>query len=236
MRVLIGCPVVAREWIIRPYLEYASRSAERAGVDVSFLMVGGLGDPTFEVVDSLAQFAPDVARIYVDEPRTADVRDWPKAGRKERMVDLRNIMLSYVRAAEGVDFFLSCDSDILLHENTIGNLIETQLERKWAAVGGYAYMSHNRSSSSYGNLFGVNVLRRPDIAGEVQRCDVVMAIVLMSEPAWHVDYEYHYKGEDIGWSKAVKRQRMILGVDARQPNKHVMSPDALSRVDPRVGY
>lgn len=229
MRLLIGCPVARREWIIRQYLEHAAASAEKAGVEFEFLMVGGLGDPTFDVVDSLPQYA--VARIYVDEPRALDYRDWTKPGRLERMVELRNTMLQFVRLSD-CDLFLSLDSDILLHEDTIANLIDTQQERGWDAVGGYCYMSTTRSHPSYANLMG-HAMRRPDIRGSVERCDVLMGIILMTRRAIGIDYEYSSKGEDIGWAMAARRRRLIFGVDARLVNRHVMRPVEINQADPR---
>jgi hypothetical protein len=234
MKLIIYAPVLRREWIVRQYLEHAARSAEQAGVDFSFLMVGGIADPTFEIVNSLSQFASSVARVYVDEPRSQDLRDWPKPGRLERMVELRNLALQYVREA-GCDLALSLDTDILLHPDAIGNLIATQTQRGWDAVGGYCYMSANRSHPSYANLMGLNSLRRPDIRS-VEMCDVLMGIILMTHRAVAVDYEYDHKGEDIGWARAAARARLTLGIDARVVNRHVMHPADLQRPDPRCDW
>lgn len=232
MRLLIACPVLRREWIIAAYLEHAQAAADRAGADARFLLVGGLGDPTFEVVDGLPQY--DVMRVYVNEPRDVDVRDWPKPGRKERMVDLRNLILNQARSVRR-DYLLSLDSDILLHPDAIANLVETQHNYGWAAVGGYCYMSSNRSHPSYAHLEG-HAMRRPDIVGGVGRCDVLMAIKLMTSKAWNVDYVYDRAGEDIGWSREVKRAGLTVGVDARVVNWHVMRPAELARHDPRVTW
>lgn len=230
VRVLISCPVLRREWIIRRYLEHAAVAAECAGVEFSFLMLGRIDDPTFAVVDDLRAF--DVERIYVEEDRDVDKRDWSNKARFHRLAEIRNRILGQVRLMTGIDYLLSVDSDILLHPQCIANLIETQHERGWAAVGGYCYLSTSRSHPSYAHING-KALRRPDMKGSVQRCDVLMAIKLMTPAAWMVDYAWNTQGEDIGWSLNAKERGLELGCDARVVNRHVMRPTDLDRNDPR---
>lgn len=232
MRLLIGAPVCQRQWIVDRWLEFASASADAAGVDYSFVLLGGIDDPTFKVIDGLAQY--DVARIYVDEPRDEDIRDWNEI-RHQRMVDLRNILLNYVRA-DAPDLFLSLDTDVLLHRDTIANLIETQTERGWAAVGGYCYLSDGRHCPSYADFPAAYVLQRPDLYREQQRCQILMAIVLMTEKAFRIDYQYSVHGEDIGHGIAMRDAQLVVGVDARVVNKHVMMRSELDVSDSRCGY
>lgn len=232
MRVLIGAPVCQRGWIIDRWLEHAAASADAAGVDYSFVLLGGMDDPTFDVVRGLPQF--DVVCLYTDEPRDEDIRDWNEI-RIQRMVDLRNILLGYVRL-DGPDYFLSCDSDVLLHPDAVANMIETQVERDWAAVGGYCYLSEDRGCPSYSNFPAQYVLHRPDLPREQQRCDILMAIILMTEKAWSIDYQFSVHGEDIGHGVAMRNAQLAVGVDARVVNKHIMEKRLLDEIDPRCGW
>lgn len=232
MRLLIGAPVNRREWIIERWLDHAATSADKAGVEYGFVLLGGMEDPTFEVVNGLAQY--NVACVYIDEPRNEDIRDWD-INRIQRMVDLRNMLLRYVRLDEP-DYFLSLDTDVLLHPDTIGNLIETQVERDWAAVGGYCYLSEDRSCASYADFPKDYVLLRPDLYPEQQRCEVLMAIVLMTEAVWSLDYRYSVHGEDIGHAVAIREAHLTVGVDARVTSKHIMERWQLERVDERCGW
>lgn len=232
MRLLIGAPVCHREWIIERWLEQAAASAEAAGVEYSFVLLGGMDDPTFEVVRELPQH--NVACVYVDEPRGEDVRDWNEV-RIQRMVDLRNMLLRFVRL-DAPDYFLSLDTDVLLHPDTIGNLIETQVEREWAAVGGYCYLSEDRGCPSYSNFPAAYVLHRPDLPREQQRCDILMAIILMTEKAWSIDYRFSVHGEDIGHSVAMRSAQLAVGCDARVINKHIMERWQLETIDERCGW
>lgn len=233
MDLLIAAPVLKREWIIERWLRYAAAAAERAGLEPRFLLVGDINDPTFAVVDKYPVY--DVARVYVEESRASGDRSWDR-DRFSRMVELRNIMLGHVRDM-APDWFLSLDTDILAHPDQISNLIETQRERNWDAVGGYCYLTRKGTShANYANMPASWVLRRTDIRGQAKVCDVIMAIKLMTPAAYAVDYEWNQHGEDIGWSLAAKRHRLRLGVDARVTSKHVMDPWLLDEVDARLGW
>lgn len=231
-RLLIGAPVNRREWIIDHWLAHAAESADKAGVDYSFVLLGGIDDPTFDIVRELPAY--NVACIYVDEPRNEDIRDWIEP-RIHRMVELRNTLLGYVRL-DAPDYFLSCDSDVLLHPQTITNLIETQIEREWAAVGGYCYLSEDRGCPSYADFPGDYVLPRPDLYREQQRCEILMAIVLMTEKVWNIDYQFSVHGEDIGHGVAIRNARLPVGVDARIINRHIMERRLLNEFDERCGW
>jgi hypothetical protein len=65
---------------------------------------------------------------------------------------------------------------------------------------------------------------------------VIMAIKLMTPPAYNVDYEWNHQGEDIGWSLAALARGLKLGWDSRTTTKHVFYPHLLDEVDPRCGY
>lgn len=234
MNLLIGAPVHRREWIIRQWLESATASAVDAGVEHSFVLLGGIDDPTFGIVNDLPQY--DVARVYVDETRGGSRREWYTPGRLERMVELRNRLLGFVREQKPT-WFLSLDTDVLLHPSTIGNLIETQQEMDWAAVGGYCHMARPPSRCpSAADRPHVNGMRRLRIPGKRQKCDVLMAIVLMTPTAYAIDYEWDRQGEDLGWATALSRAGLRRGVDARVTNKHVMDPHYLDQLDPRCGF
>jgi hypothetical protein len=164
--------------------------------------------------------------------RSADQRDWGP-DRYEQMVELRNRLLGRVRQL-APSWFLSLDSDILLHPQTLTNLLEST--ERFDAVGGRTYMTPGDTTCpSWGTVTHSGGLRRSDAEG-VFPIQVIMAIKLMSPAAYDVDYEYHAHGEDLGWAAACRRRGLRLGVDARVANKHVMSPAMLERTDPRCGF
>lgn len=233
MRVLIGAPILARGWIVREWVEHAQRAVAAAGVDHEFLLLGGIGDRnTWDVVDKLGG---PITRVYINEDRTDDVRDWTPA-RMQRMVELRNELLTQVRLC-APDVFLSLDSDILLADQALVALLETLESGRFDAVGGYTFMGETGVRlASYAQLRAPHVLDRQHIPGHVIPCDVIMGIKLMSPAAYNVDYRYDRKGEDVGWALACRDRGLKLGVDARVVSKHVMNVRQLHAVDARCGF
>lgn len=173
-----------------------------------------------------------VTKVHIDEVEREDKRQWDNT-RYRRMVELRNTLLAAVRE-KSPELFLSLDSDILIHPDSVRKLIsDLKLHDGYDAVGGKAYMTpKGRSHPSYANLNKRDHLIRPDMwhTGPV---DVIMAMKLMTPPAYNIDYVVHDKGEDIGWSKAAKAAGLRLAFDGEIVNRHVMSPTMLLQEDPR---
>ena len=226
--VIIGCPVRHREWILWDWFEYAEKAAQVAGVDASYAFVVNPQDAgVIEVLES----TPDSTILMVDEEDLPDVRVWNE-DRYEHMAFLRNSLLWEVRRRKP-KFFLSLDSDILIHPECLANLIESSLQ--YDAVGGRTYMSAGRWCPSFSYLFPNGGLNRLDV-DDVRLVDVIMGIKLMTPKAYAINYKSHDQGEDIGWSKNCRQNHVSLGVDGRVINKHVMDPAQLHEIDERCGY
>lgn len=224
--LLIGAPVLRREWIIRHWKDHIKKAIPE-GMPYGFVMVGAKGDPTLEAFDS----SDRIHIRYVDEPREEDKRKW-NIERYDRMAELRNIMLEEVRVI-APEYFLSLDTDILLHPDGIKTLFTCINEAD--AVGGKCYLSERgRSCPSYAYL-SPHGLRRKDTQNVIMP-DVIMAIKLMTPKAYNVDYMSNKWGEDIGWSVAAKGKGLSLAWDGRVTNKHVMRPELLDKVDFRAGF
>lgn len=236
--LLVGAPVRNREWVIDKWLAHVERSSWNAGVEPGFVVVGGDKDPT---VSKIFEHCLSNDRFF----RLVEVREGPggdapgkrtwNADRYHHMVDLRNRLLTAIRLYHP-GFFLSLDSDILLHEDTVGQLAESISD--YDAVGGKAYLCHvGRSVPNHAFMRGGGGRTyRTDHQDGVIKTDVIMACKLMSPDAYHIDYEWDHRGEDFGWSQAATREELTLGWDARTTNKHVMKPAALDKVDKRCGY
>lgn len=240
--LVIGCPIHRREWIIDKWLEHTLVAADVSELDYKFLFIADEEDPTLESIDSFCRANKIEAFFHheSDSPEPIE-RSWTEK-RYHRMVDLRNKLLQRVRDA-APDFFLSVDSDILLHSKTIVNLIEAldfsdkRLKRPFSAVGGKTYMTvAGTHAPSYGMFKrdGSGLLRKE--ADGVFRVDAIMAIKLMNSEAYNVDYGFDRRGEDIAWSRNCKEAGLTLGWDGRVASKHVMRPHLLDRVDKRVGW
>lgn len=232
MRLVVGCPVLYRQWILEDWFDHVEAACERAAVEPIYAFVGDqILDPSFDIIDRRAeQVVVDVESVT----RPDDHREWNQ-DRYRVMVDLRNRLLGLVRGV-APQVFLSLDSDILLHPDALKLLLEDLEAGVFAAVGSRCFMTQTgRSCPSWGRLGPHGQLQRHDAEGYFP-VQVVMAIKAMLPAAYLVDYELHAQGEDIGWSLACERVGLKLGWDGRVASKHVMAPDLLRLRDPRVGF
>lgn len=232
MSLMIGAPVFRREWIIEQWFDHVRAAVERTGgnMDLTFAFAGDTRDPTFDFIRQQPE------TVYVTSTREATMtqreRFWDHEG-YHKMVNLRNQLLTIPRTIEPT-FFLSLDTDILLHDECILNLIETA--DFYDAVGGKCYMTpHGKHCPSWGTLGPDGQIMRSESDG-VFETDIIMAIKLMTPNAYRTDYKFHKQGEDIGWSQNVRKQGMKIGWDGRVASKHVLSEKMLDVKDLRVGF
>lgn len=243
--LLIGCPVFRREWILPAWFSYAEGSCREYGVEPEYLFVCSRKDPSRDVIKSNADTYGRIVH-FVDTFEQVDDEGsqhaWGNPGRLEKMVQLRNYLLSAVRVIEP-HMFLSLDSDILCHPQQISNLVETLTThcQKFAAVGGKVFLGPGKDLPSWANYNRQTGMKRYDV-DYVFEVDVIMALKLMSPEAYFVDYVYDHNGEDIGWSLACDNRGLKLGFDGRVASKHVMDKkddsgaDLIQKVDSRVGF
>lgn len=228
-RLLVGMPVFRRGWILPLWFGGVESAAREAGLIPSYIFVGDPHDrDSFDVIDEFLESVDREAYVsWVEEyPDTPVNRVWNHK-RYHRMVYIRNELLTVVRNI-GPEYFLSLDSDIILHPKALVNMFES-IER-FDAVGGKTYMTpHGRNFPSYGMLPG---LKRVDDSG-VFEVDVIMAIKLMTPEAYSIDYKFDSRGEDIGFSISCKDAGLHLGWDGRVVSRHIMSRDDLEKVDER---
>lgn len=237
MRIVVGCPVRDRAWMLPTWFEYVEAALKAIEVEPEYAFVLGnstdnshviLEEHTNEDRDSLVlSFEPEID--------LSQNRNW-NTTRYQEMADCRNQLLNLVREMQP-DYFLSLDSDILLNPETLPLLLEDLREHEdWWAVGGKCYMTPaGRWAPSYGFGLPMGGLDRPDIDG-VLPVEIIMAIKLMTPKAYNVDYTTHDKGEDVAWSTSVRQAGGKLGFDARTTNKHCMTKRMLVDIDPRCGY
>lgn len=236
--LLVGAPVRNRGWIIGEWVAAVEKASWMAGVEPGFVMVGDPSDESLKYVETHCRTHDRFfGAVHVaDDGRGDDPgkRTW-NHNRYHHMVVLRNALLDAVRLYEP-GAFLSLDTDILVHPEAIKLLSDALYG--FDAVGGKAYMSHvgRRVPSHAFVRQGGGQTHRVDHEGGVVSTQVIMAIKMMSPDAYWVDYKWHHSGEDFGWSEAAREKGLRLGWDARVTNKHVMTPEMLTKVDKRCGY
>lgn len=230
--MLVGCPIYKRDYFLPAYYSHILIAARQAGIeDLAFVFVVDRTDEaTITCIEQTIKLPTKI--VKVDQSHAASGHQWNK-DRFDEMVMLRNTLLNTVRGIDP-DLFLSLDSDILIHPKAIKNMAESL--DKFFAVGGKCYMTERGTAyPSYAMLGQSDNLIRPDTNGVI-KVDCIMAMKLMTQQAYWIDYKYHDKGEDIGWSKSCKDAGFALAWDGRVTSKHVMSIELLNAVDERCGY
>lgn len=232
--IIIGCPTANRTWILPLWKEYVD-AAIPVDWNAKFIFTVPEWDTdTTELISTWenAQIIPSV------EPERPDYRDWANRDAYNRMVELRNSILRYVRGHHP-DIYLSLDSDILIQKDVISNMIDTMTTFKANAVGGMTYLDPVddlcTNVAAWADPLTKKGFRRLTFQGTYP-VDVIMAIQMMDNLAYNVDYEYHDMGEDFGWCVGLNRAGASIYFDGREKSKHVMSPEWLEIVDSRVGY
>ena len=190
MKILIGCPVKAREWIIGSYIEYAYEAAKKVTDDFAFVFVAPEQDhATLQEIDRKSRELSVTSWVaFTTEETGEDRRVWNKA-RYEHMVYLRNTLLRQVRESQmKPDYFLSLDSDILVHPDQIKSLVDNIGD--YDAIGGKAHLSvTGNRNPTYGIIKRNHTdgsFRRSDHIG-LMDVDIIMAIKLMTPKAFFID-------------------------------------------------
>lgn len=220
VRVAVGCPIRERAWIFPQWVDHVRAAFANAGVDPYWMFVVGVGpegdDGTRNLVDDLCREG-GTFRVTAEPPIRPE-RYWD-GDRYQQMAGYRNRLLGMVRAHQP-DYFLSLDSDILIHPEGLVTLLDSV--QQFNAVGGKAYLSTTSPHiTTYAHMTANGWLARQD-ADDVFAVDVLMAMKLMTPAAYNVDYSAHMFGEDIGWSNNCRAAGLRLGWDGRVTNRHVM--------------
>lgn len=240
MKFLVGCPLVGnpsadRNWALVKWYSHLVASCDKAGLEPTCIFT--IHPDDHETRELLKTFSHTkvVSSSFVGG---CGDHKWNQT-RYHQMVQLRNELLNEVRL-ESPDLFFSLDSDVLIHPDAIGSLLDAldQKPSAWA-VGAKCFVS--KHGVQHPNM-GVWVGQRPETMyrrynyNYLVKVDILICCYLMRPSAYNIDYIYNSRGEDIGWSIEVARQGGELFWDGRVANKHVMDRRNIDTVDSRVGY
>lgn len=240
MKVVVGCPVRQRAWILDAWFQHVENTVGAAAdVEPVYAFVVDPTDDSYPIIERIAQFR-EVHVALVDEAPIAAgaLRGWKDETRLQHMVEVRNHLLGVVRELSP-DLFWSLDSDILVPPGALQSAVELMDAGGYAAVGTLTWMmatgmewpNHGVWDRAHGGL-----RRFPTSPGAQHATTILMAAKLMAAAAYSVDYVYHSEGEDIGWSLACRDKGLAFAIDGAHPAKHVMSQERMDRVDARLGW
>lgn len=229
--IVVGAPVHQRGWILPHWLDHLAGQDVDTGQLLIVLNYGRGSDNTLDVIEAeraRGRFAG--VELLIDEhaDHSAD-RLWSPA-RYETMTRLRNDLLQRVRQLQP-EWYLSCDTDMLLPPHAISTL--TWECGRFAGIGPVAHMMPRGSCV---NAFGAEGQRIRPPAG-IEGVYAVFGVKLMRPELYQgIDYRSHPQGEDIGWASACWTAKLRLAITGHVLAKHVMTPEMLYAVDPRVGF
>ena len=234
MKLLIGCPIYKREWILHHWIRCLinqSVSLDKVG----FIFETSSDDATtiaiLETWKKIEKNLPHMEIVIRDDiPHFEHIengRQWTLS-RYENMVNLRNKLLERVRDIDP-DYYFSLDSDILLENpNTIECLI-AHIKSGADGVSPLMFMT------PFGDMYPSVMSWRNDGSDKAMRherypigqyfqSDVIMAAKLMSKPLYQtVNYRVHEQGEDVGWSWDAKEAGFKLYSASYLYAPHIMS-------------
>lgn len=233
--MVIGAPVHERAWVLPDWLAHlASQDLPWDRVTLLF-NYGRSSDGTLEIIRDAQDMLPWDVRVLIDDGDDHVARRAWSLQRYGVMTRLRNELLHWVRKWEP-EYYLSLDTDILLPDGAIQGLLEDMATGKFDAVAPKLYMTPR--GTHYPNCMRLDSGTRPKLDHDfTMLVDVVFAAVLMSPDLYRaVDYAPHSRGEDIGWGVNARRAGMRMGINPTIACKHVMAPEMLDAVDPRLGW
>ena len=198
MRVLIGCPVVSRAWILPEWFD----AIEAQGIECSVLVVmSPSADNTEEILkDRGAEILYD-DRSSVRTETEALAHIWGKMDVYSYMAGLRNGLVAAAKEREA-DYFFSLDSDIILPPGALENLLRFAVTHK----GVIAPAVNMTLNSVAWNVMDWVDRRQPNMAERRSiperksgPQDVVMAAMLLDAYGMDCQWRAHQQGEDVGF-------------------------------------
>lgn len=233
--MVIGAPVHERAWVLPDWLNHIARQDLPWERVTLLLNYGRSSDDTLSILHDAQDMLPWTVRVIVDQEEDHVARRSWSIERYGVMTRLRNELLKWVREWEP-DYYLSLDTDILLPDGAISTLLADMHSGKFDAVAPTVYMTPR--GAHYPNCMRLASGSRPKLEHDfTMLVDVVFAAVLMRPDLYrNVDYAPHQRGEDIGWGLNAQGAGMRMGINPNVKCKHIMSPEMLHEVDPRIGW
>lgn len=231
--ILVGAPVHERGWILQDWFEHlaAQEDFPPDGLEIVF-NYGPSNDNTLDLIQEEAQRGRFGAVRWLTDVHGGHVgpRMW-NLDRYATMVRLRNDLLGEVRR-RGPDYYLSCDTDMLLPPHTLRTLFRNI--DGFNGIAPLAFMTDH--GEGFPNCMNIDNQTR-DLPSVTSQQYAVFGVVLMDRLLYtNVDYEVHGMGEDLGWAKNAWANHMSLALCPDVRVKHVMYPAMLGMFDNRVGF
>lgn len=234
MKILIGCPIYKRDWILHHWIKcILSQSVSLKNIGFLF-EVSPDDEKTITILETFKKIEKRIPYFEIavrkDIPHFEHIengRNWT-ISKYENMVSLRNFLLNKAREINP-DFYFSLDSDILLENTSTIELLIAHIMAGADAVSPLMFMTPvgtmYPSIMNWKDGTGPKAYRLSNYPiGEYFKSDVIMAAKMMSKKVFeNVDYVLHEQGEDVGWSYECKTKGYDLYSASYIYAPHIMS-------------
>jgi cellulose synthase/poly-beta-1,6-N-acetylglucosamine synthase-like glycosyltransferase len=221
-KVLIGCPVRDRGWVIHRHLEALKKIRVPEGVEVEFLYV--LNDSTDNTKDILEQYG--VPYVEYNTGREGYTRQKYNPANYGHLAEIRNYFIDRFLETDA-DYLFSIDSDIIVPEEALEVLLADDKDIISMILcnqpGDMPRRAHNVMNEDPSGMM-VHILSYP--LEQVFPCDLTGACYLIKREVLQagVRYAQDPQGEDIPFCRQAKRLGFGIFCDSRVKPIHVMYP------------
>lgn len=230
--IIVGAPVCEREWILRDWFDHLAHQEDHDPADIEVVLNYGHSKDLTRMSIIYEQMLGRFRKVTVLQDPLHDHlghRLWTHS-RYATMTRLRNDLLAYVRT-QSPDFYLSCDTDMLLPPHTLRTLFEHL--STWDGIAPLTFMTP--VGEQFPNCTNLN--GRRTIPATTSQQHAVFGTVLMTERLYRgADYAPHALGEDLGWAANVQNAGLTLALCPDVRVKHCMNHEMLETLDVRVGF
>ena len=234
MKLLIGCPIYKRDWILNDWIKCLINQSISMD-DIGFVFLASSEDiKTISILETWKKYAkriPYFDILYKDDiphfEHQNNGRQW-SISKYDNMVKLRNTLLNKVREIEP-DYYFSLDSDILLENPNTLELLVAHIKDGADAVNPLMFMT------PIGTMYPSVMTWRPNDQSKAYRLekyplgsyfksDVIMAAKMMSKKVYqNINYGIHQQGEDVSWSLSCREHDYNLFCASYIYAPHIMS-------------
>lgn len=198
MKLIIGCPVKERAWILPNWFD----AIEEQGTVQEIVCVYS---PSADETESMLK-RENVTILYDlrsgRDVKEIDFHQWGNLERYEYMASLRNMLIDYALDNDA-DYFFSLDSDILLPPGALKYMLN-HLAGHTGVVAPAVNMLMQQDTAwntmSWVDQYHPNLAHRPVKHPKGGQVDVIMAAMLLDRKGLEARWTSHLQGEDVGFS------------------------------------
>jgi hypothetical protein len=222
MKICIGAPVFEREWSLPRWLQSVFKQGIKPK-DIIFIF--GITDGEDNTRELLEKYGKKVQEIHFIDCNDLDSYRDRNPERFYPLAEIRNRLLEKVREINP-DFYFSWDTDIILPDKSLLQLIEDDKD----LVSPYVELVKG-IPNCVSRLPGTDAFRREKPVhkhypkGEFYKVDASFACLLFQPQAYDTMYGWHQGGEDYAAALSAEKLGLEFWMDSRIVGDHLFTKD-----------